>query len=824
MTNGASYRFDSWRSLELIAIFVLVLSVTGLVAARLGVFHAPQIWIIGLLLTFAYDRSTKTLSVTNSDCAPFWHLLLVLGVGLLFRLTPYAYILGGQDQGVYVNMAMELVRTGALEPVDLVLKAIADPSITESYLQGNYNPTIYLPGVYSTAGGLEFQFYHLFPVWLALFADLMGVEGAGYGLTLLSLVSLLFFQRLAHLISGRASVGLVAGLLLAVNPLHAFFSKFPVTEVPTLAFSAMSFAFLVGYWRAPEAAGARRLLAISVSALGMLFMTRISGFMYLPFVLVLSVAVAMFELDPDRRRGVLVWSVAVVMLYAFSVMDGLRWSSVYATDIYRLSFAPLLGDRWRAWLMLLALGALLGWIAAWNLRARESVRLIGQKLLLFGAGSLPVLALVLAALAAYKAYRLGFTDGYAADPWIGERFGLSGQGYRSVFSTSLVASATYLSPFVLLAYFAIGFRAAHRPLLCALLFFVFCFLGYVAVLQWNLPYQPYYARYLLSEFVPYVLLLVVCTWAEMGPGKFKATVAGALLLGGLYGMTLSALQIGKNEHEGVVDSLSRAISRIDDGDLVIVDRGLRTPSAYEIKTSFVFTYGLNVATMAAADLANQTYFSGLSRPFHDVYFVTQDPIPPRGFTASDSVHFVEQAFQHGVQPPVATWRRGDSELFVHRYSGETRDVAAHFRFGAGQAGNALLGTGWSAPESWGIWTNSEAARLRLNPDTLAAGCMQQPALRLFGRAYVTAKSPRQRYRLLVDGVTVARAEVKIPKTVIHLVAQLPEEALFSDAIEIVVETPDAVAPSVLGYSNDTRRLGFGLERLEIYDQERNKCR
>lgn len=205
-------------------------------------------------------------------------------------------------------MAMELARSGGLSPLDPVLGAINDPAVLEAYRGGNYQPTIFLPGVYTTADGLEFQFYHLFPVWLALLGDVFAPQGSSYGLTLLSLVSLLFFQRLAHLISGRASVGLVAGLLLAVNPLHAFFSKFTVTEVPTLAFSTISFVFLLSYWRSSSSQRHGRQLIVSALALGLLFMTRISGFMYLPFVFAVSAAVAIFDPDHGRRRGLLAWS------------------------------------------------------------------------------------------------------------------------------------------------------------------------------------------------------------------------------------------------------------------------------------------------------------------------------------------------------------------------------------------------------------------------------------------------------------------------------------------------------------------------------------
>lgn len=818
--EGPGGRTDSWRLLELIAVLTLAMSVLGLVAARLGVFHVPQLWIIGLLMTYAYARLARPVPSAVSERAPWWHLLLVVAVGLMFRLTPFAYIMGGQDQGVYANMAMELVRSGGLSPVDPILASITDSTVLETYRAGNYQPTIYLPGIYNTAGGLEFQFYHLFPVWLALFGGIFGVQGGGYGLTLLSIVSLLFFQRLAHLISGRAAAGLVAGLLLAVNPLHAFFSKFTVTEVPTLAFSTISFAFLVNYWRAPAPRSGRQLV-ISVLALGLLFLTRISGFMYLPFVFAISTATALLDADHDRRRGMLAWSAGVIALYVFSVLDGLEWSHVYATDIYRMSFAPLLGRQWISWLLALSAAGVFAFGAVCAFGHKEGMRRAGMRVLPWVRIALPLLALLLAAVALYKAHRLGFTDAYVSDPVVGKRFGIAGQGYRSVFSISLVASMVYLSPFIFLAFFIAGFRAVRDPVLLALLFFVVCFLGHIVLMQWNLPYQPYYARYLLSEFVPYALLLVVCTWASLRSGKLKGLLAVMLVMGGLYGLAVSALQVGKSEHGGVLPSIEKVAAHFDDGDLVIVDRALRSPSAPELKTALAFTYGLNVATMTEAELADSAYFDGLVRPFHDVYFLTRDAYPPTGFSMSDSVRFSESAFRHGVMPPIATWMRGDSRLYIHRYGMPSRGRV--FGFGSGQSGTALLVDGWSSPESWGVWTSGRTARLNLDPSRLGTECLDAPLIRLSGRVYNTPKHSAQRVRVVLNGALARDVVATLPDGRLEMELPLPQMTSPSGLIELDIETPDAVSPADLGYSMDRRMLGFGLEALKVEGKPAVRC-
>lgn len=807
--NGAEGRISVERGLELLAVLAIALSVIGLVAMRLGIFDAPPIWMASLLVTILYHRVTFD-SPLLIDKVPAWHVLVVVVVGLLFRLTPDAYVLGNQDQGVYVNMAMHLARTGDLLPVDPILATITDPAVHDVYIKSNYFPG-YLPGVYVAESGLVFQFYHLFPVWLALFGDGFGPDISVYGLTFLSLLSLLFFQRLAHLITGSASAGLVAGLILAMNPLHAFFSRFPVTEVPTLAFSLMAFTFLLVYWRRADSAGARRSVVLSVMAMAMLFMTRISGFMYLPFFLVLALSALLFDANPERRRGMLLWVSAVLAVYTISVLYGLKWSAPYAKDIYDASFKPIFGKNWKQLLAATIVVALASWTVVLTLSRRERVASLLRVLLASGAACLPILVLAFAALGLYKAYRLGFTDAYATDPWLGQLFKISHQGWRSVFSTTLVASLAYLSPFILCAFFIAAFKVKNNPVLLMLLFFVACFLGFSTTVGWKVYYQPYYARYMLSEFVPYLILFVVCTWSSLGKGKTRLRLGGLLFAGGLFSVALSAAQLGKSEHEGVATSIDHLAARFDSGDLVMIDLGLGTPAASELKTSLLFTEGLKVASASNSDLRDADYLAELTQPFKETYLITTKEGPVKGFSEVESVHFIEWAFVHSAGPPVALWPRIDDELRIMKYAGSTGGKRRRLSFAKRSPDNAALVSGWSTPESWGVWSDSKSGRLNL--ENLDRAGMRNPILSINGRVYVTTKAPTQRINVLIDGKSALSLAVNYPQDRVTLVVPLPSDA--GAALELEIQTPDAISPAQLGYSGDTRALSFGLEKLEL---------
>lgn len=659
-------RFTAWRGLELLAVLSVCVSAVGLVAMRLGFFQAWQIWIIAFLSTYAYAKSTHADESSGVEGPPAWHFVLVIAVALLFRLAPYIYQFGGQDQGIYTNMAAHLMHTGGLRPFDTVLAGISATDVRDAYLQSNYRPGSYLPGIYSVDGGLEFQFYHLFPVWLAMFGSILGVENIGYALTFLSLVSLLFFQRLAHVITGSPKAGLVAGLLLAVNPLHAFFSKFPVTEVPTLAFSSISFTFLALYWRAPEGASKKRYLVLSLAGLAMLFMTRISGFMYLPLLLSVMFLALLHDRHSEKRQALVLWAMGASALYAASVAYGLKWSGAYSRDIYALSFAPILGAHWQGILAAIVCVVMLCWLTVWVLAWEESRRLwarrvVGRLMIL-----LPLAIAGATALAIWKAYKLGYTDAYAGHLWYDSRFRLSHGGVKALRSVSLIASIFYISPLMLLAFYAACAKLRFSPISAVLLVFVSGIYAHVAILQWVLPYQPYYARYLVSEFVPYMILFVVVVWASLGPGSLRRFITFAFAFSGLWATGLSAMQIGKNEHDGIAQSLARLTSHLDARDIVFLDASLTAPATPTLKTALIYTYGLHVVTASQEDLGKASYGRGLARRYHDVFYVSRSSVAPAGFAELDSVGFDAPSYCHGVSPPMRLCRHGDNRLILYK--------------------------------------------------------------------------------------------------------------------------------------------------------------
>jgi hypothetical protein len=688
----ARLSIDAW--LERLLVFVAAASLAGIGLGLVGAFVAPLVLAVAIVVTWIYHRKLPEPIGSDSPLR-FAHLVLVLLVALALRLPPHPYVLGGQDQGVYVNMAAELVHTRDIAVVDPEFDRLEKAGVLASYVADNHD--FYLPGVYTSDDArphLVFQFYHLFPVWLALFGGLFGLAASGYALSFLSLVSLLFFQRLATQLTASARLGTAAGVLLALNPLHAFFSKFPVTEIPTLGFSCAAFAFLAMSAGAEPARRRVRWLGLSALAMLCLFLTRISGFMYLP--LVLAIALGALTLDPDkaRARAIAGWSLATVLAYAASVGYGLLWSRPYSITIYQEAFSLVLGSHWPQVLLVAAGSVALGWTAIWRAPEGGLARTVRALLPRLSRLMGPGLVLVVA-WAAYKAWQLGFTDRYASNAWLSQFPGVVAQGWQSFAHVSLVVVALYLSPWLFLAFLAIAQLRLPVPGRY-LLFFLCCFVAYAGLLNWTVPYQPYYARYFVSELVPYALLLAVCALAWLHRPLPRRLLATGLGLAGAYFLVLSALQVGKSENAGARESIAALAALAGDEDVILFDK-VAPPGFHplEVKPTLVYTFGRHVISVDSPALADVSYVSGLARAYDRVLLVTAAEHAPAGFTAIGRIRLQADGFGQVVGPPMRLQRTMDATFNVFRLD--------QVGFRAGNRLRVPLDLGRSSPDRGSGW-------------------------------------------------------------------------------------------------------------------------
>lgn len=808
------------RVLEVTAAFTLVTSVVGLGSALAGVFHAPQVLLGSLLLTGAYAFRTRGLASGWPGVQPRWrHLALLLLITLFFRLPAYHYVLGGQDEGLYTNIAHHLIESGRIDANDEVMQKLEGSPYLQRYLEDNriyegQSPTLYLLGVYARqpqTSHLVFQFYYLFPVWMAVVGGIAGLTWGVYALTFFALLSVAFFYRLTLLLTRSHGAALVSGGLLALNPLHAFFSKFPVTEMPTLAFSLIGFTLLATFWTAEQSERKSRWLWLSVGAFLCLFLTRISGFMYMPFFGALAFASLIWDKDLQRRNGMQRWMVAVTIVYFASVYYGLHWSRYYSRDMYFLSFEPLFGHHWKWAVEILVLGSLMFWIGV-ALWARLPQRRERYGSLLIWPVHLTIGCIVFAGLllGLLKIYWLGWTNHYSGADVIDTRWHLSNGGWNAAAASSLSTLVVYVGPFLAIAFLVLIWRRSQD----ARLEFLRCFAGgffvYAALLQWILPYGPYYARYLLSELVPYLILFVVCTWAALRKDRARAVLSASLFLSLVYATALSAAQIGKEENDGAYRALARLTAPVEKSDLILLDSLHNNINTSEVKTPLLYTFGHDVVTIGSEGLADNGYLAELNGLYDDLFLISPNPKPPPGFDLIDSIRYRVMAFRQTHFFPDELTSTENTILYLYRLDRVQFPLASPLAFKAGSIWLEMLDRGWSYPENWGIWSSGQDASLTIDPRQLPKSD-DGLILALDAHVFVKPSHPRQRVEVRVDGSPIAQYSVTYPTA--SLAMQIPIRGELLDSMKPIVidfALPDAISPKALGMGGDTRELAIGL--------------
>jgi len=809
-----------------VAIFTVVTSVIGLASALCGVFHAPQALLLSLLITGLYVWKAPIGAALDSKAAPRWlHVGLLLAVTLFFRLPVYNYVLGGQDEGLYTNIAQSIERTGGIAVHDPSAEQLKGSPYLERYLGENRfhdvwgNP--YLLGVYSDAhdpAKLEFQFYHLFPVWMALFAGLFGSTFGVYALTFFALLSTLFLYRLALILTNSQGAALMAGMLLALSPLHAFFSKFPVTEVPALAFTLMGFAYVAAYWsRGSSGTQDWHWLVWSALAFGCMFVTRMSGFTYMPFFVVAALASRVCDPDRKRSRNLQLWAAGVVAVFLASAWYGFHWA--YQTVIYNYGewFRPYLGPHWLRNVLLLVLVGLAGWaLLTWWLARRGPLReLTSRRVLMPLRRLLGPLAVVVIVVGGYRVYGLGWTHAYSGTG-LDTVYHLAGAGWAGAIATSLPQLAIFLGPLLVIAFLLAMLVQWKDSRIELLRLFLLFFLAYSMLLRWVLPYNPYYARFLLSnELAPYVMLFVVCVWCALRHQRSihrALTVCLVLTLG--YSGVLSAAQIGKNEQSGLYASLARLLAPTGPGDIILLDMH----DAGVLKTPLVYTFGRQVVTVDQSDLNDAGYVAALATGHDNTWLITPARSAPEAFSRVATVRYKVVEFRHDHWAPMHLETSRDTPLFLYDLMAPKVPVGVDEPLRAGSPWLGWFTKGWSSAEGWGIWSQAPMAELRIDPRSLPVS-KNGVTLSLQAQGFVGSGHPCQRVDVRIDGQRAGSYRPCYPAGQFTMSLPLSVQLLESDrAITVTFDLPDARSPESLGLGRDSRILGMALTGVKVAPQ------
>lgn len=618
---------------ELLTLFVFLTGFAGVGLLTLNKFDSLYTLIIGAFLTLLVFKTFKC-QLQLKDQRFDLYLLGILLIALFFTAKPYLHVMGGQDQGLYINMSATYERTGSTFIKDNLRASLAEGE-KNLYDANNF----YHLGVYTqdlNESKYVYQFYPLHPIWLAIFGKIFGPDNRVYSLVFFSLISLVTLFLLAcELSNGEKTSGYLMAIFLAVNPLFTFFSKFPLSEIVMLAFSSLGFYYLLRYYRKAKE-GQRNVLYLLLSALAFfsLFFVHISGFFYMPIFYVLLILTLLYITDHTLKRRLIFYYFSVFFGYFLSIIYGLIYSPVYANDIYRLELSRLLVINPT---VEIALGIVLAFSLPFVvIRYRNHLKNLAKHWQSYVFTLLAFFIFLLIPLNILQANSVGI----------------------DLRTTSSYITMLYLTPFGVVLYL-LGLkemRKRHETPVFILLLLLLLFWTAKAFGSISINYQYYGARYLFNEVFVYSLLVVALYAGHLFRSANLKRLCAVFMVAGilLYSAYFTSFQLQGQEADGSNQALKLVAAELDEKDLLV-----STFSDNEVTTPLAHYFGLNVFVLPKEKLSDTDLTNTFLNTFNDVFVLSNGPLAN---TNLETVNMI--AYKQGIFERPAT--RIPKEFFYHR--------------------------------------------------------------------------------------------------------------------------------------------------------------
>lgn len=204
---------------EILLFYVSVVSIFCILLLSVSKFSAFRVLVLSAIVLIIFFLIFKPILILKDE--RFGVLLpFILFIALVLRLPTYLYVMGGQDEGTYINMSRQYELQGSLYYTDYFRQTLNDD---QKKLYDKHMPYL-LPGFQQWGPDRShyvMKFYPLHPAWMAIFGALFGRDNRVLSLTFFSLISIVSFYLLGYEISGRSKrTGYLIALLLALNPTH----------------------------------------------------------------------------------------------------------------------------------------------------------------------------------------------------------------------------------------------------------------------------------------------------------------------------------------------------------------------------------------------------------------------------------------------------------------------------------------------------------------------------------------------------------------------------------------------------------------------------
>ena len=153
-------KFFNLSIFDILILLILLISFFSTFLLSVGEFNVDLVLIlsaVSISFILIFQKTSLTSLFYLHEKIHLLPVLLLILIAVLFRSEPYLYIMGGQDQGVYVNMSKAFEDRGEVFQIDQVRNKLKQENIKTIYdgsnlgngvVEKNKNEGGFLSGVY----------------------------------------------------------------------------------------------------------------------------------------------------------------------------------------------------------------------------------------------------------------------------------------------------------------------------------------------------------------------------------------------------------------------------------------------------------------------------------------------------------------------------------------------------------------------------------------------------------------------------------------------------------------------------------------------------
>lgn len=594
-------------------LFICTVSIFNIILLTIGSFY-PLISVFGSIILLSFLFFIFKIKIVNRKEISLL-LLLVIFLALFLRLSPNLYLTGGQDQGSYVSLSKQYEVNHSLYIEDKLRKELPDGAKI-LYDKSGAATMLGVSPINLGESTFYMPFYPVFPSWMSVFGALFGSDNRIYAITMFSILSIIGTYLLAYEVSGRKkTVGLLSSFLLAINPLHVYFSNIPLTEIVSLSFFLFSFYFLAKFFNDYKDKKEKKLtLGLSLFAAVVLFFTRMNGLFYLPVIIVIPVIVFLFSKDRKLTKYIAIYSVVWISFILVSYL----FYYIFLPDLFSTIFeGRILGIFNSSIIFCLAISSLI--ILIVSLRTKRIQNILKNIFIFINKYIFLIFITIFVGLILYELYF------YIKEVFIESRYTLfSFESLSYIKQLNFLASFLYLSPIGFLI-LPVGVYYLRKKIeIKILIFFILIFLVYCWGIIRLSPYHYYFIRYQLSELIPLCIIFISVFLSTLAIKKNgKAILIVLVVLSTLYYGFFSVIQL--KGYEGANPAVFEELQTIiKEEDLLLVAEN-QFVSSQQIVFPMKYYYGINTFTIYTSTYIDYEEIQQLKNNYENVYILMTNP-------------------------------------------------------------------------------------------------------------------------------------------------------------------------------------------------------